>query len=126
MKLIARSTLLTTLALLLVGVANAHHSFAAEFLADETATFHGVVTEVWFKNPHVRYYIEIANEDGSKEAWDIRASSPALLVRKGWSKNTIKEGDEITVTGFLGRDERKILSVQTIELADGTILGQSY
>ena len=126
MKLIARSTLLTTLALLLVGVANAHHSFAAEFLADETATFHGLVTEVWFKNPHVRYYIEIAKEDGSKEVWDVRASSPALLVRKGWSKNTIKEGDEITVTGFLGRDERKILSVQTIELADGTILGQSY
>lgn len=126
MKLIARTTLLTVIALLLVGVANAHHSFAAEFLADETATFHGVVTEVWFKNPHVRYYIEIANEDGSKETWDIRASSPALLVRKGWSKNTIKEGDEITVTGFLGRDERKILSVQTIELADGTILGQSY
>ena len=126
MKLIARSTLLTTLALLLVGVANAHHSFAAEFLADETAIFHGVVTEVWFKNPHVRYYIEIMNEDGSKEIWDVRASSPALLVRKGWSKNTIKEGDEITVTGFLGRDERKILSVQTIELADGTILGQSY
>ena len=126
MKLIARSTLLTTLALLLVGVANAHHSFAAEFLADETAIFHGVVTEVWFKNPHVRYYIEIMNEDGSKEIWDVRASSPALLVRKGWSKNTIKEGDEITVTGFLGRDQRKILSVQTIELADGTILGQSY
>ena len=126
MKLIARSTLLTTLALLLVGVANAHHSFAAEFLADETAIFHGVVTEVWFKNPHVRYYIEIMNEDGSKEIWDVRASSPALLVRKGWSKNTIKEGDEITVTGFLGRDQRKILSVQTIELADGTVLGQSY
>ena len=126
MKSIARTIVLFTLLLIAAGAAHAHHSFAAEFLADETATFHGVVTEVWFKNPHVRYYIEIANEDGSKETWDIRASSPALLVRKGWSKNTIKEGDEITVTGFLGRDERKILSVQTIELADGTILGQSY
>lgn len=118
--------MLITLILSIGGIVRAHHSFAAEFLADETATFHGVVTEVWFKNPHVRYYVEITNEDGSKETWDIRASSPALLVRKGWSKNTIREGDEITVTGFLGRDKRKILSVQTIELTDGTILGQSY
>ena len=58
--------MLLTVALLLAAAANAHHSFAAEFLADETATFHGVVTEVWFKNPHVRYYIEITTEDGSK------------------------------------------------------------
>jgi len=125
MKSIARNMTLLTVALLLATAANAHHSFAAEFLADETATFHGVVTEVWFKNPHVRYYIEITKEDGNKETWDIRASSPTLLVRKGWTRDTIKEGDEITVTGFLGRDDRKILSVQTIELADGTILGQS-
>lgn len=126
MKSIARKIVLVTLVLVAAGVAQAHHSFAAEFLADETATFHGVVTEVWFKNPHVRYYVEITKEDGSKEAWDVRASSPALLVRKGWNKDTIREGDTITVTGFLGRDNRKILSVQTIELADGTILGQSY
>jgi len=121
-----RSLLLITLVLAIGSVARAHHSFAAEFLANEIATFNGIVTEVWFKNPHVRYYVDITKEDGSKESWDIRTSSPALLVRKGWTRDTIKEGDEITVTGFLGRDSRKILSVQTIELADGTILGQSY
>ena len=125
MKSVVRNIALVALLLALGNTTNAHHSFAAEFLADETATFHGVVTEVWFKNPHVRYYIEITKEDGSKETWDIRSSSPTLLVRKGWTRDTIKEGDQITVTGFLGRDERKILSVQTIELADGTILGQS-
>ena len=126
MKSIARAITLFTLLLVAAGATHAHHSFAAEFLADETATFHGVVTEVWFKNPHVRYYIEITKEDGSKEQWDIRASSPALLVRRGWTTESIQEGDEISVTGFLGRDNRKILSVQTIELADGTMLGQSY
>ena len=125
MKSVTLSFILITFILSIGGAAQAHHSFAAEFLADETATFHGVVTEVWFKNPHVRYYIEITTEDGRKETWDIRSSSPTLLVRKGWTRDTIKEGDQITVTGFLGRDERKILSVQTIELADGTILGQS-
>lgn len=126
MKSIARTIMFFTVLLATTGAVHAHHSFAAEFLADETAVFHGVVTEVWFKNPHVRYYIEITKEDGSKEQWDIRASSPALLVRRGWTKESIQEGDEIIVTGFLGRDNRKILSVQTIELADGTTLGQSY
>lgn len=125
MKSVTLSFVLITFILSIGGAAQAHHSFAAEFLADETATFHGVVTEVWFKNPHVRYYIEITAEDGTKETWDIRSSSPTLLVRKGWTRDTIKEGDQITVTGFLGRDGRKILSVQTIELTDGTILGQS-
>ncbi len=125
MKSTARNLVLIAVILAIGSIARAHHSFAAEFLADKTATFHGVITEVWFKNPHVRYYIEITKEDGSKESWDIRTSSPTLLVRKGWTRDTIRQGDEITVTGFLGRDDRKILSVQTIELADGTILGQS-
>lgn len=125
MKSATTNLVLIAVILTIGSIAHAHHSFAAEFLAEETATFHGVVTEVWFKNPHVRYYIEITKEDGSKETWDIRSSSPTLLARKGWTRDTIKEGDQITVTGFLGRDERKLLSVQTIELADGTILGQS-
>jgi len=51
--------LMVAVSLLVAATAQAHHSFAAEFLEDQTATFEGVVTEVWFKNPHVRYYIEV-------------------------------------------------------------------
>lgn len=106
-------------------LANAHHSFAAEFQADKIGTIHGVVTEVWFRNPHVRYYIEVTKENGDKEMWDTRSDSPTLLVRKGWTKNTIKEGDEVTVTGHLAHDDRKLMSVISIELADGTVLGKA-
>jgi hypothetical protein len=102
----------------------AHHSFAAEFLGDQTRTIEGTVTEVWFKNPHVRYYIEVTNEDGDQESWDVRTGSPTLLVRRGWTQDTIREGDKIKVTGFLGRDGRKLLSVINIVLPDGTVLGQ--
>lgn len=104
----------------------AHHSFAAEFLGDQTQTIEGTVTEVWFKNPHVRYYIQVENEAGEIESWDVRTSSPTLLVRRGWNRDTISEGDKVKIEGYLGRDGRKLMSLISIELADGTVLGQSY
>lgn len=113
-------------ACLVAASANAHHSFAAEFLGDQTRTLEGVVTEVWFKNPHVRYYIEITNEEGETEQWDVRTSSPTLLVRRGWNRETISVGDRVSIEGYLGRDGRKIMSLISIELPDGTVLGQSY
>jgi hypothetical protein len=113
-------------ALLASATSTAHHSFAAEFLEDQTRTIEGVVTEVWFKNPHVRYYVEITNDEGNAESWDTRTSSPTILVRRGWTPKTIQEGDKIKVHGHLGRDGRKLLSVIYIELEDGTRLGQGY
>jgi len=114
------------LLVLFAAAADAHHSFAAEFLADRTHTISGVVTEVWFKNPHVRYYIETVTDDGDKELWDVRTSSPTILVRRGWDETTIAEGDSVTVEGYLGRDGRKLLSLIRIELEDGTVLDHSY
>jgi hypothetical protein len=106
--------------------AHAHHSFAAEFLADQVETIEGTVVQVWFKNPHVRYYVEVAAENGEVVKWDTRGSSPSLLVRRGWNKNTIKAGDTITVTGHLGRDGRKLMSIINVVLEDGTMLGNPY
>lgn len=122
----AQRLLLIATACLLSAVASAHHSFAAEFLGDQTLTIAGTVREVWFKNPHVRYYVDVEADDGSTETWDVRTSSPTILVRRGWSRDTIAEGDKVTIEGFLGRDGRKMLSLIRIELPDGTVLGQSY
>lgn len=103
-----------------------HHSFAAEFLEDQTREITGKVVEIWFRNPHVRYYIEVTNEDGDTDLWDVRTSSPTILVRRGWLADTIAEGDVVTVEGYAGRDGRKLLSLISIELPDGTVLGHSY
>ena len=100
----------------------AHHSFAAEFLPDETGTISGIVTQVWFKNPHARYYVEVTGDDGEVVTWDTRANSPSLLVRKGWTKQSIKVGDQVTVHGYLGRDDRKLMSIITVTFADGRVL----
>ena len=108
--------------LLLMRTAFSHHSFTAEFVADKTATLNGKITQVWFKNPHVRYLIEIENEAGEAESWDARGSPVVWLARKGWTKDTIKEGDEVSMYGYLGRDGIKMLSIMTVTLADGTLL----
>lgn len=121
--------LLAAVAILLLATqqtARGHHSFAVEFTAEETAVIKGVVAEVWFNNPHVRYYIDVTNDDGAVERWDTRGSSPSLLVRKGWTKRTISVGDTVTIKGHLGRDDKRLLSIIGIELADGTKLGQEY
>ena len=118
------SLILAAVGLTLSGPASviAHHSFAAEFLPDETGTISGIVTQVWFKNPHARYYVEVTGDDGEVVTWDTRANSPSLLVRKGWTKESIKVGDQVTVHGYLGRDDRKLMSIITVTFADGRVL----
>lgn len=113
-----------TFLLLIQGSANGHHSFAVEFTAAEKATINGVVAEVWFRNPHVRYFLLVKNDIGEIERWEARGSSPSLLVRRGWIKTTISMGDEVTIKGYVGRDDKRMLSIISVELADGTKLGQ--
>ena len=109
--------------LLLAGAAHAHHSFSVEFTSEETATIEGTVSEVWFRNPHIRLYVDVANEDGSLTAWDTRGPSPSLLVRRGWTKDRVKPGDAVTIHGFKANDpERKLMHIIWVELADGTRL----
>lgn len=119
-----RLFLMAAISLLFVSLqpAHSHHSFTAEFTAEKTATLEGTVAQVWFRNPHVRYLLTITNEEGEEETWDARGSPVVWLARKGWTKNSIKVGDTVSMYGFLGRDGRKMLSIMTVTLADGTVL----
>ena len=116
-------TLLPGVAILLMGhiPAFGHHSFAADFIR-EVVTIEGVVTEVWFKSPHVRYYVEVTNENDELEIWDTRAGSTPNLSRSGWTRDSIRVGDRVTMTGNRGRDGRKMLNIGRVNLPDGTSL----
>jgi hypothetical protein len=104
------------------GNANSHHSYAAEFDANSPTTIEGVVREVWFKNPHVRYYVDVTDQDGDTVTWDARGLAPVKLVRLGWTKKTIKVGDRIQLHGHVGHTNKSIMSILDITLADGRIL----
>ena len=103
-----------------VGVA--HHSYAAEFDSDNPQTIEGVVKEVWFKNPHIRYYIAVADNNGGEVLWDARGLSPVKLVRQGWTKRTISVGDRIRLHGHVGHTNKTIMSIIEITLEDGSVL----
>lgn len=114
--------LLSVLLLPVAPVATAHHSFTAEFTAEETITLTGEITEVWFRNPHVRFVFTVTTDEGAEERWDARGSPVVWLARKGWKPDSIEVGDTVTFYGYRGRDGRKLLSIMTATLADGTVL----
>lgn len=103
--------------------AQAHHSFAAEFDANLNGKMTGVVTEVRFSNPHVRYRFDVKQPNGKVESWEIQAGSVTSIRPQGWLVDTIKVGDTITVQGQLGRDGNKKIYVQNVTLANGKVLG---
>jgi polyisoprenoid-binding protein YceI len=105
-----------------INVASAHHAFAADYEAGNEGEIEGVITEVIYKNPHARYYIEVTNDDGSKELWDLQTMNLMMLGRVGWTKETIQVGDNVKVEGVLGRNNTKRLSINIVTLPDGRVI----
>jgi hypothetical protein len=83
----------------------AHHSFAAEYDANKSIKLTGAVTKVEWTNPHCWFYIDVKNEtSGKTENWALELGNPNQLLRLGWSRNSLKIGDAITVEGSRARD----------------------
>ena len=76
---------------------SAHHSFAAFDMSKEQ-TITGVVSRFDWTNPHTFIWVDVTNEKGVVENWGIEGMSPNFLGRRGWSKNSVKPGDKITVS----------------------------
>jgi Family of unknown function (DUF6152) len=105
---------------LIQNVAEAHHSFAAEFDRDLPITVTGTVTKVEWANPHARFYLD-AKDDQTGEIvnWDFELASPNGLMRRGWTRNSMKLGDTVTVTGHRAKNAAHVGNASTVTLADG-------
>ena len=98
----------------------AHHSFDAEYDGNKTIVLTGVVTKVEWMNPHARFYVDVKENDGSMTNWNLELGSPASLIRRGWTRKSLKVGDQITVKASLAKDGSKMANARSVTLADGT------
>ena len=102
--------------------AAAHHSFAAEFSYEFFGSREGEVVEVHFVNPHAHIFFAVKNGNGKEEIWDAQSSAPQNLLRRGWSQDSIKVGDRITIEGNLGLENSRKLWIITMTLENGTVI----
>jgi Family of unknown function (DUF6152) len=104
--------------LLAVQSANsAHHSFAAEFDAEKPVKLTGPVTRLEWTNPHVWFYLDVKDDTGELSNWAIEMGSPNGLLRMGWTRNSLKLGDVVTVEGFRSRNKDRTGNASVIILA---------
>lgn len=96
----------------------AHHSFSAEYDSNKPITLKGVVTKVEWMNPHVYFYIDVEDANGKAFNWACEMGPPAGLQRSGWTKNTIKFADEVTVQGSLAKDGSRQVNARTVTMTN--------
>jgi hypothetical protein len=111
-----------TLALLAIRSVSAHHSFAAEFDYDRTGMIEGEVIEVLFVNPHARFFVAVTDEAGNEVIWDAQSRSLSALTRVGWTPDTIKVGDRVSMHGNLGKGDARKLWISEVTLPDGRVI----
>lgn len=108
---------------MLMGSAQAHHSFAM-FDKNQMVTVKGTVSKIEWKNPHVFIFLDAPDGKGGKAQYAIECNSPNVLMRTGWKVNTLKAGDEVAVDIYPLRDGRPGGLLDKVTLADGkTIKG---
>ena len=102
---------------------NAHHAWSAEYDSNVQKELKGVVTRIEWTNPHVRFYVDVVDENGVLTNWDLELQSANTLTRNGWTRDALGVGDEVTVNAYMARDgSNRGNSRGNLRLDDGRLL----
>jgi hypothetical protein len=107
----------------------AHHSFSAEFDRAKPIEVTGTITKVEWTNPHARIYLDVKDDaTGEVINWDFELGPPNGLMRQGWSRNSLREGHVVKISGFLSKDQEHVANARTVHLPDGrqVLTGSSF
>jgi hypothetical protein len=118
MKRKALYVLALGLSLVFISAATFAHHGTAAYDTSKTITVKGKVTKFNFINPHCQVYFEVTNEKGEAEQWQAELTSPNHLIRTGWTKESLKTGDDITITGYRTKDGTNSIWIAKILLKD--------
>jgi len=95
----------------------AHHSFSAEYDSNKPIKLTGAVTKVEWNNPHVYFYIDVRDaQTGKVTSWALEMGAPAVIQRNGWTRNSMKIGDMVTVEGSQAKSGKPHGNARSVSL----------
>jgi hypothetical protein len=97
----------------------AHHAVTAEYDSNKPIKITGTVTKIEWTNPHSRMYVDVKQPDGTVVNWNLELTARSALVRQGWTANSVKVGDQVTIEGIGARTNVAGANARSITLADG-------
>ena len=110
------------LVLIAASSAVAHHAFNAEFDANKPVKFKGTITKMQWVNPHAWIYVTVKKADGTTEEWMVETGTPNTLLRRGFTKQSLQPGTEITVDGYQSKDGSLRANGRDLTLPNGQTL----
>ena len=120
MRFLSTAAMLTAIsAVIAASPALAHHSFSAEFDGTKLVELKGTVTKIEWANPHVYFYLDVKDDKGGTTNWGCETASPGSLHRQGWSRDSLKVGDQVIIDGYPARDGSKLADARRVTLPDG-------
>lgn len=113
-----RLALLATAGLLLAAALPvlAHHSFKAEYDETKPIELKGAITKIVWNNPHVLMYLDVRDDDGKVAKWELELASPNGLMSQGWKVDSLKPGEQVSVSGFRARDGSHMANIRKVTL----------